>query len=412
MNSAPTAGQIVDEGYNVADDTTCGFSGTSHQGSSDQAIGLGPLTENGGPTPTMQVTSSSAAYDIVPTDKQLSGDDIDFCSRYDERGIPRAQTGASACSAGAYQFAPPTLSLVVPSSDEAGQAVTIAGSNLQYARVTFGSGDAPGTVASPSPTGLTATVPILSPGSQPITVTNADGSAQLPFTLLPNPQVTTASLPNAEVGVPYVGQLNASGGVTPLTWTASSALPAGLTLSANGVIAGTPTAAGGPFDVAVSDINGVTATQSLQITVVPAVVIATSSLRSAVAGVPYGADLHVGAGTGEGPYEWSIVDGSLPVGLGLARDGEISGVPTLAGRATVVLKVTDALGGSVQVSLNLTVTPGASPAPELTHLRQTHKVFAVGSGATTLSARAGGRGKPVKKTAVGTVFSFTLSQAA
>ncbi|MGH2888430.1 MAG: choice-of-anchor Q domain-containing protein, partial [Solirubrobacteraceae bacterium] len=291
VNSAPTAGQIVDEGYNVADDTTCGFSGTSHQGLSDQAVGLGPLTENGGATPTMQVTSSSAAYDIVPTGKQLSHDDTDFCSRYDERGMDRAQTRASACSAGAYQFAPPSLSLVVPSSDEAGRTVTIAGSNLQYALVTFGSGDAPGTVTSPSPTEITATVPILGPGSQPITVTNADGSAQLPFTLLANPQVTTASLPDAERGVAYTGQLDASGGAPPLTWTASSPLPAGLTLSANGVIAGTPTAAGGPFDVAVSDSNGVTANQSLQITVVPAVAIVTSSLRSAVAGVPYGADL-------------------------------------------------------------------------------------------------------------------------
>jgi sugar lactone lactonase YvrE len=56
--------------------------------------------------------------------------------------------------------------------------------------------------------------------------------------------VQTASLPSAAVGVRYSTTLQAVAGTAPYTWSVSAgALPAGLTLSAAGVISGTPTAA-------------------------------------------------------------------------------------------------------------------------------------------------------------------------
>ncbi len=86
---------------------------------------------------------------------------------------------------------------------------------------------------------------------KPYTLTVAGGiSAGLTATVSPPvappiypPVVSTVSLPTATIGVPYTATLAATSGVTPYTWT-STALPAGLSLSAAGVISGTPTAVG------------------------------------------------------------------------------------------------------------------------------------------------------------------------
>lgn len=63
--------------------------------------------------------------------------------------------------------------------------------------------------------------------------------------------ITTTSLPDATIGSPYSAQLSAVGGAPPYTWSlspASPALPAGLTLSTNGVVSGTPTGPAALYD--------------------------------------------------------------------------------------------------------------------------------------------------------------------
>src|SRR3954464_13826042 len=52
--------------------------------------------------------------------------------------------------------------------------------------------------------------------------------------------VTTASVPAASIGSPYSTTLAATGGIAPYTWTVSSGLPPGLSLSTGGTISGTP----------------------------------------------------------------------------------------------------------------------------------------------------------------------------
>jgi Putative Ig domain len=85
--------------------------------------------------------------------------------------------------------------------------------------------------------------------------------------------IKTTSLPNGVQNVVYAGaQLQATGGVTPYTWTLVNAttLPANLSLSSSGAISGTPTTVGNfSFTVQVSDNESTPMTQqaTLSITV-------------------------------------------------------------------------------------------------------------------------------------------------
>lgn len=83
-------------------------------------------------------------------------------------------------------------------------------------------------------------------------------------------QIATSSLPNAGLSVPYSHSLTASGGTAPYTWTllAGSQMPAGVALSAAGLLSGTPTV-GGTYgiDVAVTDGSGSSDTASYSLLV-------------------------------------------------------------------------------------------------------------------------------------------------
>ena len=80
--------------------------------------------------------------------------------------------------------------------------------------------------------------------------------------------ITTTSLTNGTVGVPYSGSLAASGGVPPYTWSITSGtLPAGLTLAGNGFVTGTPTTQETQtFTVQASDSQSPASTASTSLT--------------------------------------------------------------------------------------------------------------------------------------------------
>jgi hypothetical protein len=87
------------------------------------------------------------------------------------------------------------------------------------------------------------------------------------------PTITTASLPGGTQNSAYTGQLAASGGTTPYSWSITTgALPTGLALTAaTGAISGTPSATGTfNFTVQVRDANALTATKALSIVISPA----------------------------------------------------------------------------------------------------------------------------------------------
>src|SRR5258708_6781824 len=81
--------------------------------------------------------------------------------------------------------------------------------------------------------------------------------------------VATTRLPNGTVGQAYSTQMNATGGTSPYTWSASSgSLPAGLSLSSAGVISGTPTTAeSSTFTATVRDASSQTASSSFTLAV-------------------------------------------------------------------------------------------------------------------------------------------------
>lgn len=112
------------------------------------------------------------------------------------------------------------------------------------------------------------------------------GGVIVPLTMTPpastfqNPvAVSTGSLTDGTVGAAYSQTLVATGGTTPYTWAVTAgALPAGLSLSTDGVISGTPIAAGGSsFTAGVTDSAAPAASASkalsLNIDAVPAATI-------------------------------------------------------------------------------------------------------------------------------------------
>jgi hypothetical protein len=280
-------GTLGDEGYNFGDDGSCGF--VVNGNGADSTLAVGALASKGGPAQTMPITSASGAYDVIPVAATLLGQSGAFCAGADERGVARTQGSATACDAGAYQYAPPIVTSLSASLLDLGLPLTLSGSRLgSVTSATFGSALTPASISNQGETSLALALPLtLSPGSEQIALTNLDGTTDVAFSALADPVVSTNALPAGQVGSPYSQTLGHAGGIGAYTFTlASGSLPAGLSLSSAGVIAGTPTGGAGAssFTVRVSDGDAVTSpSQALSITVAaapsPVIAIAGSKIK-------------------------------------------------------------------------------------------------------------------------------------
>lgn len=96
------------------------------------------------------------------------------------------------------------------------------------------------------------------------------GSAPFKFPAVTEPlTITTTSLPNATMGVPYSYQLTAAGGQGTRSWSTSGQLPNGIYLGPSGELSGTPTDTQmRQFTVSVQDETG-TASKSLTLVIDP-----------------------------------------------------------------------------------------------------------------------------------------------
>lgn len=146
--------------------------------------------------------------------------------------------------------------------------------------------------------------------------------------------ITTPSLPDAWTRSSYAVQLGARGvDGSPITWRADAAfpLPAGLTLSTDGLLTGSFATAGLSTLVISAKQGGLEtfARWTLQVREagVPLAIL-SRTLPPAAGGVPYEAKL-LGVG-GVPPYTWTRVGGTLPSGLTLSSDGTVRGTPGAA----------------------------------------------------------------------------------
>ena len=199
----------------------------------------------------------------------------------------------------------------------------------------------------------------------------------------------------------YSVQFAATGGIGTLTLTETGPLPTGITF-VNGLLSGTPTAAGGPytFSVTATDADGDSVTvqgysltilaasaypamvtdneiitvtdtetfpdvvdsESITVTdtetVTASLIITTGSLPTGYVGVPYTTTFAASGGSGTN-YTWSITSGGpalLAAGLSLSTAGVLTGTPTAAGTYPITVQVTDSAGNTYSASFSIAVT--------------------------------------------------------
>ncbi len=135
-------------------------------------------------------------------------------------------------------------------------------------------------------------------------------------------------LPAGTAGLPYSATVTAVGGIAPYSFTAAG-LPAGLTLSQDGILGGTVKTAGTfPFTLTATDNNGATVSGSLSVTFAkPALLtISGATLPSGVSEQLCVPQSFTATG-GFPPYSWALSSGTPPSGLTLASSGIVSGTP-------------------------------------------------------------------------------------
>ncbi len=218
---------------------------------------------------------------------------------------------------------------------------------------------------------LSGTVTVAGPSSFTVSATDqfgCSGSRALTVTFnCPTITVTPGTLSDANVGVAYGPvQFTQTGAPTAVTWTLQSGtLPTGMTLSAAGLLSGTPTATG-TFTITVraTDTNGCFGQVTVTFHIIcPTITVNPATLSNGTVGTPYGPVSLTTTGS-TGTPTFSVTTGTLPTGLTLTTGGNLSGTVTAAGTSSFTVTATDqygcsgARGYSVQFNCpTITVTP-------------------------------------------------------
>ncbi len=199
-----------------------------------------------------------------------------------------------------------------------------------------------------------------------VKATDANGcTGTQPYTLTLNvvcPALTIApaTLTGAKVGTPLNQMLTASGGVAPYTFAVTAgALPNGASLTPQGLLSGTPTAAGNfSFTVTATDANGCQSAKGYSFTVSAScnpLTVSPATLAAGMVGANYTSTLT--AVGGAPAYNFSVSAGVLPAGLNLSSAGVLAGTPVFAGTFAFTAQALDANGCAGSQAYSLVITP-------------------------------------------------------
>jgi hypothetical protein len=276
-----------------------------------------------------------------------------------------------------------SFSLTVNSAVTATQAILSAAltqnhTAAPFTPVTGGSGTAPlsysvspalptGLSMNPSTGAITGTPTVASPSTAySVTVTDANSatatnsfSLTVSSTATATQAIASTSLTVNRAAASFI-PVTGGGGTTPLSYSVSPTLPAGLNMNpSTGAVTGTPTATSPStgYTVTVTDANGATATNSFSLTV-NSTVTATQAIASTIltqnhAPTPF---TPVAGAGGTAPLSYSVSP-TLPAGLSMnSSTGAVTGTPTVASTTTsYTVTVTDANNATATASFSLTV---------------------------------------------------------
>jgi len=229
-----------------------------------------------------------------------------------------------------------------------------AGSSLPAGLSLSAAGQITGTPTTASPTGVTTSITATDSG-HPMQSAMASITIRVGAPLA----ITTITLPDAVLGVPYSQTLSATGGIGTITWSATG-VPPGLTLSSTGILSGTPTStttASIALQATDSSNPAQTVGTTLNLHVAPVLAVSTVTLVDGTVGTVYLQQLAASGGTGS--YTWSA-QGVLPGGLTLSTAGVIGGTPTtVTSGTTFTVTVKDSGSPPQSSSRNLSIRIGA-----------------------------------------------------
>jgi hypothetical protein len=402
---------VVDGGYNLTDpgDASCGLPVASRVDPE-----LGPLANNGGPTPTRLPEPTSPAIDAIPPSTPtpitdvLNGNPVVLCEpgSVDQRLTPRPQ--GPACDIGSVE-----ADVSAPTVDGPTTPVFVTGAEASYEYTSTGV-PAPGlSVTGTLPTGVTfvdngdgtgtlaGTPAPGTGGSYPVTIVASNGVApddELAVVV----QVNQPAAINGPASATYT--VGVAGGPTDFTTTGvptptlstTSALPAGVTFVDNedgtATISGTPAdGTGGIYEITIEATNGIgdTATFLFTLTVNEAPTVDGPDTATYAVGEPGGPDVFTTTGF---PTPALSTESDLPDGVTFVDNGD--GTGTLSGTPADgtggVYEITVTATNGVEPDATTTITLTVEEAPEI--LGPTDVRFVTG---TELSVGYSADGYPV-----------------
>ena len=314
----------------------------------------------GGLTPLTQAANGQFVYRPLHGNPVIDSIDplIDplQCAPEDQRGITRPQ--GVGCDAGAVENVPVVITSGAPPSGNW---------NTPFAHSVIATSEGPVTFALTGgllPPGLTLSASGVITGT-PTTVgvygftVTATDELGLTASLVTSIQVIGAPLvfsvtppPAGAVGTPYSFPLTATGNGLVSFAQIGGTLPPGVTLSAAGLLAGTPTTAGAyAFTVQVQDQAAQVSNVLVTVAVHPPLVL-SGTPPIARQGQPYSFPF---TATGVGTITFSVSAGSAPSGLTLSPAGVLSGTPSAAGVFSFTVQATDQASQTQTLAVSLTV---------------------------------------------------------